>query len=228
MKIIKAFVEQITPPIDGMEFLKSIELASRIYYKPKEKITDELALALITKLVKNGHESIIEHTPRISMKFTCDRNVSHEIMQRRLFSVAQESTHYDYDNNEIIFILPYWFKEDSKNYLLTHKYTFDSDVYIIDDSDASYTSAEAQWVESMLSTEIVYWNLVGLGWLPQHARSVLPNSLKTELIVTGNIREWQCFFKLRTNISSHSQTQEVANMALELLKSQIPVIFNDI
>jgi thymidylate synthase, flavin-dependent len=224
MRIIKASVEQITPPIDGMEFLKAIEAAGRVCYKSEEKITDESAPAFVAKLIKSGHEAMIEHAPSISMKFICDRGVSHEIVRHRLFSFAQESTRYcNYGEKDMVFILPCWFEEELKKYLLIRG-CFD-----IDDEERPNANAESYyWMESMLSAEIIYGNLISLGWPPQQARSVLPNSLKTEIIVTGNVREWRHFFRLRTAKTAHPQMQEVANIALEMLRAQIPVVFDDI
>ena len=235
MKIIKPYVEQMTPEIDGLKFLKTIEIAGRVCYKSEDKIDDISAIAFVRKLINNGHEAMIEHAPSISMKFICDRGVSHEIVRHRLFSFAQESTRYcNYGGgNDVVFILPCWFSEESKEYILNKEYKW-NDRYdmviedVINNVDAPYNRAEFIWLESMLSCEINYNHLIILKCPPQQARSVLPNSLKTEIIVTGNVREWRHFFKLRTAKTAHPQMIEVANMALHLLKVQIPVVFDDI
>lgn len=240
MKIIKPYVEQMTPPIDGIEFLKTIERAGRVCYKSEDKITDTSCLPFVARLIKNGHEAMIEHAPSISMKFVCDRGVSHEIVRHRLFSFAMESTRYcDYSGEGIVFILPDWFEycreddfeelsglmsEDKFNEMLYNMYEDDA----IWDVDEGPKHPEVLWLWSMRKSEIEYQNLINLGWSPQQARSVLPNSLKTEIIVTGNLREWRHFFRLRTAKTAHPQMQEVANMALDMLKAQIPVVFDDI
>ena len=212
MKIIKPYVEQISPPIDGVDCLKRIEQIGRVCYKSEDKITDDSAPAFVAKLIKNGHEAMIEHAGNISMKFVCDRGVSHEIVRHRLFSFAQESTRYcNYGkDDEITVIEPcFW----------TGPYfTF-----------STGECCHEAWEASCKFAEKTYLELINLGKAsPQEARAVLPNSLKTEIVVTGNLREWRHFFRLRTAKTAHPQMREVANMALDTLKSQIPVIFDDI
>jgi len=215
IRIIKPYVEQIGPKIDGLAFLKQIELAGRVCYKSEHKITDESAPAFVAKLIKSGHEAMIEHAPSISLKFVCDRGVSHEIVRHRLFSFAQESTRYcNYSKDaEVTFIIPcFWAGEDNiSEFINSNKY-----------------EQFKLWYQLMLNAQSAYLSLIFAGASPQEARSVLPNSLKTEIIVTGNIRQWRHFFRLRTVKSAHPQMQEVANMALELLREQIPVVFDDI
>jgi len=215
MKIIKPYVEQISPVIDGVEFLKRIERIGRVCYKSEDKITDESAPIFVAKLIKNGHEAMIEHVS-LTVKFICDRGVTHEIVRHRLASYAQESTRYcNYSGGEIQFIQPCWFEND-----YTQKDTFED--------LTEYPVVERDWVFAMLYAEQIYNKLITGKWKPQQARSVLPNSLKTEIVVTMNLREWRHFFKLRTAKSAHPQMQEVADMALVLLKSQIPIVFDDI
>lgn len=202
MKIISAYVEQMEP-IDGSAFLKKIERAGRLCYKSEEKITDTSAQQFVAKLIKNGHEAMLEHADHISLKFVCDRGVSHEIVRHRLFSFAQESTRYcNYGKqNEITVINPcFW--------------NFSDEAYGI-------------WANAMRECERAYLTLLTIGASPQEARSVLPNSLKTEILVTGNVREWRHFFKLRTAISAHPQMREVAIPALRLLQGQIPILFDN-
>jgi len=207
MVIIEPHVIQLTPVINGVEFLKTIERAGRICYKSEDKITDDSAPKFVKMLIDRGHEAMIEHAPDISMLFVCDRGVSHEIVRHRLFSFAQESTRYcNYSQNkygkEITVIKPLFWDEGSDQY--------------------------TDWEAAMLYVESKYLRLIDGGATPQEARSVLPNSLKTEIIVTGNIRNWRHFFKLRTAKEAHPQMQEVANQALELLRRQIPIVFDDL
>lgn len=212
MKIIKAYVEQMTEPIDGARFLKRIEKAGRVCYKSEHNITNNSAEAFVAKIIKDGHEAMIEHGENIFMKFVCDRGVSHEIVRHRLFSFAQESTRYcNYGKeDEITVIEPCFWMPTDINYPEKYDYYY------------------KLWMTSCLTAESSYLELLKSGATPQEARSVLPNSLKTEIIVTGNLREWRHFFKLRTAKSAHPQMREVANMALEMLKTQIPVVFDDI
>lgn len=231
MKVMLPYVHQMSEKIDGMEYLKAIEKAGRVCYKSEDRITDDSAPKFVQMLLRNSHEAMIEHAPHISMKFVCDRGVSHEIVRHRLFSFAQESTRYcNYGKDEhISFILPEWFAESSKIALLSESPVSFTDFFesrrplvqrLPDD--------EGCWVQAMLTAEEFYNNLIKQNWSPQKARSVLPNSLKTEIVVTGNARQWRHFFKLRTATDAHPQMRELARPACDLLQLQIPILFDDI
>lgn len=205
MKIIKAGVEWLNP-ISGEDILKPIEIAARTCYK--SKVDETTREKFIANLIKNGHEAMIEHGPDISMKFICDRGVSHEIVRHRIASFAQESTRYcNYGKeDEITVIEPcFWV---SQSCAICEKYI--------------------EWEAQCYSAEKAYLDLLRHGASPQEARSVLPNSLKTEIIVKMNLREWRHFFKLRTAKPAHPQMREVAIFAYDTLTAVIPVIFDDI
>lgn len=193
-------------------------------------MTELSAKNFVAMLITKGHDAMLEHLQGISMKFICDRGVSHEIVRHRLFSFAQESTRYcNYSGKDIVYILPCWFTEETGKTLtdeFNQRYLNNDDYY--DDHITVANANEHYWCEAMMAAEIFYNNLINLGWSPQQARSVLPNSLKTEIVVTGNLREWRHFFKLRTDKAAHPQMQEVANMALDILREQIPVVWEDI
>ena len=134
------------------------------------------------------------HEKRIAVKFICDRGVSHEFVRHRVFSFAQESTRYcnygkDKFGNELTFIIPSFFEEDGTE---------------------ERSDEEVEWRKAMLYSENSYFRLLNLGWSSQQARSVLPNSLKTELIMTGFASDWEGFFKLRDSASAHPQARELA------------------
>lgn len=144
-----------------------------------------------------------EHEKRITVRFVCDRGVSHEFVRHRVFSFAQESTRYcnyskDKFGNEITFIKP-CFLDDSKLALYGPYHT------VIRDK-----SPESIFIASLNNAEKDYIDLIDLGWKPQQARAVLPNSLKTELVMTGFVSDWQHFFELRCAPSAHPQAQELA------------------
>ena len=205
MKIINAGYKIITP-MNRDIILKRIEEIGRVCYKSEDLITSDSASKFVSMLVKRGHLAMIEHCS-ISVKFICDRGVSHEIVRHRIASYAQESTRYcnyskDKFNNEITVIKPCFFEEDSNGYVL--------------------------WADSCENAEFNYFNLLKEGYTPQEARSVLPNSLKTEIVVTYNLRGWINFFKLRTPSSAHPQMREVAIPLLEEFKTYLPEIFGDI
>ena len=146
------------------------------------------------------------HPRRTTVKFICDRGVSHEFVRHRVFSFAQESTRYcnytkDKFNNELTFIIPCWIKDlKEDNYYAYCEYHHSKN----DDSK--------RWFDSCMSEEFIYTNLIDEGWKPQEARTILPNSLKTELIITGFNGDWQDFFKLRCAPNAHPQAKELADM----------------
>ena len=208
MKVIEPSVEFVTPMsiIPGIVIMKRIEEIGRVCYKSEDKITEDSYKKFIDNLIKRGHESVLEHCS-ITMKFICDRGVSHEIVRHRIGSYSQESTRYcNYSNdkfgNEITVIKPCFFEEGSNKYKI--------------------------WYLGCMDAETAYFNLIYEGATPQEARSVLPNSLKTEIVVTYNIREWRHFFKLRCSKAAHPQMREVAKMAFEQFYKYMPELFEDI
>ena len=210
MKTIKPYY-QVLSEISGLQILKNIERAGRTCYKSEDLITNDRATSFVKMLLQKGHESVLEHE-KISVLFICDRGVSHELVRHRLASFSQESTRYcdyakDKFNNEITFIIPPFFEDDGDD--------VESDEAVI-------------WNTSMKNAENAYFNLIKLGWLPQQARSVLPNSLKTEIVITANLREWRLIFKQRTSTAAHPQMRELMCPLLNELKTLIPVAFDDI
>lgn len=207
MKIINASTEILTP-ITGNE-IRRIEHAGRTCYKSEDKITDDSAKKFVENLIKRGHEAMLEHSS-LSVKFICDRGVSHELVRHRLASFAQESTRYcnyskDKFGNELIFIKP-CFLEDG------------TDPYIY-------------WKNAMSDVEMYYFAMLGGGCTPQEARSVLPNSIKTEVVMTANYREWRHFFWLRAARKTgpaHPQMEELTVPLLYEVSELIPVVFDDI
>lgn len=217
MKVIKPGYEILTD-ITGNE-LKLIELAGRTCYKSEDKITDESAKKFVSNIIKRGHEAMLEHSI-LSVKFICDRGVSHELVRHRLASFAQESTRYcnyskDKFGNECTFIEPFFFcRKGTSNR----------------DNDVLYKLYNI-WVDACEFSENTYLRMLELGATPQEARSVLPNSIKTEVVVTMNYREWRHFFKLRAARATgpaHPQMEEITRPLLEEVKRLIPVVFDDI
>lgn len=205
MKIIKAGYE-ILSEINGDKMLQSIEKAARTCYKSEDLITEDSAKKLVANLLSRGHEAMIEHE-NFSVKFICDRGVSHEIVRHRVASYAQESTRYvNYSKgkfgNEITVVEPCFWGSDSIKYSL--------------------------WEDACAYAERTYLRLIEEESSPQEARSVLPNSLKTEIVMTANLREWRHFFKLRTAKVAHPQMREITIPLLKELQNRIPLIFDDI
>lgn len=205
MKVIEPKIS-LEQEIDSNRIMEHIEKAGRVCYKSENKIEKDSAEKFITSILNRGHESVIEHIS-LTFKIICDRGVSHEIVRHRIASYSQESTRYcNYSDEkfgrELTFIRPCFWKEETDEYEL--------------------------WKKTMVQLENVYNELIEKGVKPQEARSILPNSLKTEIYVTMNLREWRHFLKLRTNPAAHPQMREVAVMILEELHTRLPVFFKDI
>lgn len=205
MKIIKPSVEILTP-VDGAAIMKHLEVCGRVCYKSEDKISDTSADTFLAGIIKRGHEAVVEHYS-ITVKFTCDRGVSHEIVRHRLASYCQESTRYcNYSKggfgSEITVIEPLYFSDDSAGYHI--------------------------WRRSCEAAENAYFDLLDLGCSPQEARAVLPNSLKTEVVMTADIREWRHFLRLRDSLAAHPQMREVAHMLLLEFRRMMPILFGDI
>mgnify|MGYP001359782558 CR=1 FL=1 len=197
--------------------LELIEDAGRTCYKSEDKIGPESAMRFAQSIMKRGHESVIEHAV-VTVRFVVDRGVSHEIVRHRLASYSQESTRYcDYDKDQVTFVIPPWVKLDSGLYALEGN-----------DGLKGMDAACKGWFIAMYEAEQSYKYVRRLGWKPEQARSVLPNSLKTEIVMTANMREWRHFFKLRTAPAAHPQMREVAIPLLAEFKDRIPVIFDDL
>lgn len=201
MKIVKASVE-FMEPVNGAEILRHLERCGRVCYKSEGKIEDGSAEKFIRNVIKRGHESVLEHKS-ITVKFICDRGVSHEIVRHRIASFSQESTRYcDYGGEGIVVIEPCYLDEGS-------------DIY-------------DHWAFSCRDAEDDYFILRDAGCSPQEARAVLPNSLKTEVVMTANIREWRHFLRLRCSKAAHPQMREVAIPLLQLFYDEMPVLFEDV
>ena len=205
MKEIRPSFE-IMDDIDGAKILQKLERCGRVCYKSEDKITEGSAEKFIGMIHKSGHESVLEHE-KLTVKFICDRGVTHEIVRHRIASYSQESTRYcnyskDKFGNELTFIRPCFWADDSEEY--------------------------AVWKQAMEEIEKTYVKLISLGAKPEEARSILPNSLKTEIVCTMNLREWRHFFRLRTAERAHPQIREISVALLDELKKRIPVIFDDI
>ncbi len=219
-------MELVKPSIEFMNStekpLQAIELAGRTCYKSEDKITDISAEKFVKMLIDRGHEAMIEHASA-SYRITCDRGVTHEIVRHRLFSYAQESTRYCNYKNGVTFIIPSWEDIPAGQYDIAWKNKYGT---CVNEPDSSIGAN--RWFWSMALSERDYVRVMSEAhWTPQQARSVLPNSLKTEIVITGNLREWRHFFRLRTAKAAHPQMREVANMVLSDIVKRIPVIFDE-
>jgi thymidylate synthase (FAD) len=187
---------------DGAEILRRVERYGRTCYKSECKMSDGSAPEFIRKILKMGHESVIEHEA-VTVRIICDRGVSHEIVRHRIASYSQESTRYvDYGKA--------------------------GEINVIDITAFMSPEQLEVWRTAMNAAEDAYNLLRKMGASPQIARSVLPNSTKTEIVVTYNLREWRHFFRLRTAPGAHPQMREIAVPLCREFKQRIPVVFDDI
>lgn len=205
MKVIDPYFDVLNMPA-GEAMLTHIELAARTCYKSEDKITADSAARLLRGLLKSGHHSVFEHAGA-SVRVVCDRGISHEIVRHRLCAFSQESTRYanyakDKFGQEITVIRPYFWAVDSEAYGI--------------------------WEDQMTRAEKAYLGLIEGGASPQEARSVLPNSLKTEIVMTANMREWRHIFKLRCAAASHPQIRQVMLPLLDRFRREMAILFDDL
>lgn len=225
MKIIEPSIK-LEDNINGEEILKKIERIGRVCYKSEGNIKEGSAEKFVSNLINRQHESVLEHES-ISVRVICDRGVSHEIVRHRLASYSQESQRYiNYTNdkfgNELTFIKPCWFKNSVKDLNNFAKEPTYKKILLLSDG-------EVDWIRVLKNIEDVYFiSINDYKWTPEQARSVLPNSIKTEIVMTMNLREWRHFFNMRCSVAAHPQMREIADMILKEFKAQIPIIFDDI
>ncbi len=188
------------------EVLLRLERYARVCYKSEDRMNDEGDPNFLRRIVKSGHESVIEHE-KASVMFIIDRGISHEIVRHRIAAYSQESTRYCRYNqnkfgNEITVIEPYFFKDDEKAY--------------------------TYWKDACQAAENKYMALLDAGRSAQEARSVLPTCLKTEIVVTYNMREWRHFFNLRCDFAAHPQMRQVAIPLLIAFQDRMPGLFLEV
>lgn len=209
MKIIEQSYEILSLPDD---LLQMIEAAGRTCYKSEDKITPDSAVGFVTRMRDHGHHAMFEFGD-IIVRFITNRGVTHELVRHRLFSFAQESTRYVRYDGQMEFIRPVWCSDD---------------VLSGDIMDPDMDLNENRWLHSIYQSKQDYRYLINSGWRPEQAREVLPNSLKTEIVVKGNIREWRHMFGLRCSKKAHPQIRALMMPLLAELKEKIPVVFDDI
>lgn len=200
MKTIEQSHQIIQKPNNPLQL---IEIAGRTCYKSEDKMNEASASAFATKLLKLNHESVFEHVI-VSVRFITNRGITHELVRHRICSFSQESTRYvKYSDSNMEFILPVWWDE--------------------------WTLAEQGiWKKSMEDAEKSYIKLIQMGSAPEKAREVLPNSLKTEIVVTANLRQWRHIFNLRCSRRAHPQIRKLMINCCNDFKTFIPILFDNI
>lgn len=200
---------RVLVPTDAFSgaIMKKLERYARVCYKSEGQMPPQGDPGFLKRILKSGHESIVEHE-KVTVMFIIDRGVSHEMVRHRVGAAySQESTRYcRYSHSkfgsEITVIEPFFFMEDEAAYRL--------------------------WHESCSLAEKNYMALLELGRSAQEARSILPNSLKTEIVVTYNIREWRHFFRLRCDAAAHPQMRQVSIPLLLHFQMHLPMLFEDL
>lgn len=188
--------------------LKLIERAGRTCYKSEDRICEGSDLKFTKMILGRHHESVIEHS-MLTVRLITNRGVTHELVRHRLCSFSQESTRYcNYGGKDMEFIIPVWAGDHITN---------------------RYPGGVEQWFTGACErAEQAYKDLLAHGWTPQQAREVLPNALKTEIVMSGNFRNWRHVLKERTSKAAHPQMRALMIPFLAELKTRVPVVFDDI
>lgn len=197
---------EILDNIDELTVLKKIEASGRVCYKSENLTTDDSCYKFVEKIIERGHEAVLEHV-NITCKFICDRGVMAELTRHRIASFCVESSRYcnyskDKFSNNISVVRPQSIKPG--------------------------TEEEQLWKKSCEFSEKTYMQMLKVGVSPEIARSVLPTCLKTEIVMTANLRQWRNVLKLRTSNAAHPDMRFVMNGLLCTFKSKLPTIFQDI
>lgn len=203
--------------------MQTIEDAGRTCYKSEDKINETSHVAFIERLVRRGHEAMLEHG-YATAHFRIDRGVSHELVRHRLASFAQESTRYcNYKDKDIEFVKPTWFSwEDAE------KLHSDMENYRRNPSKDHHMTSVLAWYDTMDKCADAYQTMIRCGKSPQEARAVLPNSLATDIVVTANLREWRTILKLRCAKDAHPDMRYIMLRLLSDMHKLFPPVFEDI
>lgn len=209
MKVIEQYIE-LEDMIDRKVILNKLERAGRTCYKSENNIKEGTSERFIQNIIKSGHESVIEHV-NISARIITDRSVTHELVRHRIASYSQESTRYcsygkDKFGNELTFIKPIFDK----------KHNIDEEYYI------------QEWEKSMQQIENTYLDMSNKGVSPEYSRHILPNSIKTEIVATMNLRSWRNFLKLRMSKNAHPQIRDIAFKIFNKFNKVLPEVFGDL
>lgn len=168
----------------------------------------EASRKMIHSLAKAGHEAMIEHAHATFKLSGVSRTLTHELVRHRLFSFAQRSQRYVKENEE----------------------TFVTPDVLIDDNRANIKMKQAKLIFDMAMNNAwtAYRDLLKLGLKPEDARFVLPNACTTEIVVSGNFREYRNFLKLRLSPRAQWEIRKAANIILNKLYEIAPSCFEDL
>lgn len=198
---------KIVEPFDGHAALRKIEFCGRISHRSEDAQTEDSWYRFIQAVVLgHGDWSIVEHASA-TVDFLVDRGITHEIVRHRLFSFTQESTRFvNYEKK-----MPPSFVEPEFPTAIMYR-----------------EECRQIWADTISAAEQAYKQLLGKGVAPQIARSIFPNALSSRILITGNLRAWRHFLRMRTTKEAHPQMREVAIPLLAEFKSRVPLLFDDI
>ena len=199
VKVLKSTYKILTP-INGAEVMKHIESCARTCYQSFDKIKEGSADRLVKHIVERHHESCLEHFS-VSVRIITDRGIQNELVRHRLSSFSVESTRYCQYADEISVIRPIEIKEGSV--------------------------AESCWIDCLKRIEKTYKQMLKIGEKPENARSVLPLCLKTEMVITANLREWQHIFKMRCDKAAHPDVRDLMCRIKSEFEKELPIIFGE-
>mgnify|MGYP006285386579 CR=1 FL=1 len=195
----------------GENPLQLIEVAGRTAYQSRDRIDDESAAKFVEMIRKRGHESVLEHScMTVEFNNVC-RGFTHELVRHRLASYTQESTRYVDESDFKVVVPP---DKDPEEKLVTLNLPEKKEVKV----------SFKDWVGL---NEQMYRGLREAGWVPQDARQTLPIGIKSQIVITANLREWRHIFKLRCNPKAHWEISRVMTNLLKEVKENVPVVFDD-
>ena len=212
--------------------LEDLEEVARTCYKSEDKIGENTHVRMIERLMEKHHGAMLEFGGDPIVKLVCDRGVTHEMVRHRLCSFAQESTRYcnyskDKFGNQLTFVIPPWFAEDLSegewDVEETCFYQRGTQTFI----QAAHLPILWSWLWTLRTAEVHYLDLIKQGQSPQEARSVLPNSLKTEIVVKANTREWMHIFSQRCAKAAHPQMRELMVPLAKEFVRQAPTLYGE-
>lgn len=226
MRIVKPYAKLLS---DLSGSLRTIEAAARVSHR-SEDLGGTNTKRFIQAVVRDhGDWSVVEHVT-CSVEFLVDRGITHELVRHRLFSYTQESTRFVNYAKKMppSFVYPRPEVECSRC-------AAGESPELSTSVDAPWTHNgtvicpyDTSWLAAVKTAEITYRHLLENGWRPQEARSVFPNALAAKLIMTGNLRSWRHFLRMRTTSESHPQMRQVTIPLLEEFKAAVPLLYNDI
>jgi len=218
------------------EVYQFIEKIGRTCYKSESGITDNSSTEFVKMILMRGHLSVLEHVS-LTARIILDRGISHELVRHRLASYSQESTrycNYKKDGN-LIFVAPHWLLS-MLNSLPLEEITFKNVDTIVSRMRTEYFTKNKTHISNKekeriidflnicMQSELYYLKQVDAGHKPEDARGGLVHHIKTEIVMTANLRNWLHVFSLRTSKFAHPDMREIMNMLYSNFMFNFPTV----